>query len=493
MKILFVYPNVSRVRSPQLGLCSLAAVARQLGHECDLYDLTTIPKGEEISAFESTLSIFDPDLLAVSCRSNEWLFVNQLFQFVKVDNRLKVFGGPHATVAPEEVLNIADIVVIGEGEDTFSELLERIGDGKDITNISGCWIKQGSRIIKNELRNLISDLDRLPFPYWKIFDDIHYHDSYIKALFKESEVVGTFECSRGCPYACTYCTNDYVRTLYRGKGKWRREKSPERIIQEVQLFRDEYGLDCVYWVDEVFLTNLDRLKRFRDLYASEIGLPFVFMERPENMTDENICIIKEAGANMVSIGIESGDEDLRRKLLNRNHSQETIISSFRIAKKHGLVTHAFTMIGFPGEGRNSIKETYRLLRKVQPDTVQTTIFYPLRGTELFEKVVNEELFDAKTPMPNNYYEGSCLYLPESKKKELLRCQYLLTNYNSRLIDSHLFVLAQRSELVFRMLVLSRAAYRKFREEGFPSVLKVVYRRISKVKFLLSSAGGKGVR
>lgn len=437
----------------------IAAIAYQLGHECDLYDLTTVPEGEEVSAFQSKLKSFRPDLLAVSCRSNEWSFVSQLLRSVNVGNILKVFGGPHTTAVPEEVINIADIVVIGEGEETFSELLTRMEGCENITNIAGCWIKQDSRVIKNEMRNLISNLDKLPIPYWKIFDDCHYYDSYVKRHFDGAKVVGTFEASRGCPYACTYCMNDYVRTLYRGKGKWRREKSPERIVQEAQLFREEYGLDCIYWIDEVVLTNIDRLERFRDLYASAIGVPFVFMERPENMIDEKVRIIKQAEAQMVSIGIESGDHNIRNKLLNRHHSQETIISAFQIAKKYGLATHAFTMIGFPGETRQSIKETYKLLRQTQPDTVQTTIFYPLKRTKLFEKVVNEGLFNPKTPMSKGYYGETSLNLPESQKKELLRWQYILTNYNRKFTG--LFILAVPSQLIFRILVILRKVYIKF--------------------------------
>ncbi|MCX6832684.1 MAG: radical SAM protein, partial [candidate division Zixibacteria bacterium] len=333
-------------------------------------------------------------------------------------------------------------------------------------------------VIKNEMRNLVSDLDKIPFPYWKIFDDIHYDDSYIKELFKGAKIVGAFEGSRGCPYACGYCTNDYVRTLYRSKGKWRREKSPERIVQEVRLFRDEYGLDCVYWIDEIVLTNIERLKRFRDLYSSEIGVPFVFMERPENMTDEKVNIIKQAGAQKVLIGIESGDENIRRNLLNRHHSQETIISAFRTAKKYDLTTHAFVMIGFPGEDRNSIEATYKLLREVQPDTIQATIFYPLRGTKLCEKVVGEGLFDLRTPMPMNYYDGSCLNFPESKKKQILRWQFILSNYNSRV--SGLYIIALPSQLIFRIFVLFFRVCMKFRRVGFFSTLKAIWRKI-KVK------------
>jgi len=434
MKILFVYPNVTSQRSPQLGICMIASVARQLGHECNMFDLTCIQRGKEVSSFKSNIENIKPDLLAVSCRSNEWPMIEKLFQSVDVGKILKVFGGPHATVAPEETLEIADIVVIGEGENTFSELLKRIEDGEDISNIVGTWTKKDGRIIKNDMRDLILDLDNLPFPYWNIFDSIHYKKSYVMEHFKGAKVVGTFETTRGCPYGCTYCTNDYVRGLYKGKGKWRREKSPQRIIDEVKQFRDEYGLDGIYFIDEVVLTNLERLKKFRDLYVSEIGVPFVFMERPENMTDEKVSIIKEAGAKMVSIGIESGDENIRRNLLNRHHSQETIINAFQTAKKYGLTTYAFTMIGFPDENRESIKNTYKLVKQAQPDKIQTTIFYPLGKTKLCEKTVSEGLFNLCTPMPRHYYDKSCLNFPKNKKKELLLWQYIIANYNSRLAE-----------------------------------------------------------
>jgi radical SAM superfamily enzyme YgiQ (UPF0313 family) len=326
------------------------------------------------------------------------------------------------------------------------------------------------------MRNLISDVDKLPFPYWKIFDDIHYYDSYAKRHFEGAKVVGTFENSRGCPYACSYCTNDYVRTLYKGKGKWRREKSPERIVQEVRLFRDEYGLDGVYWIDEVLLTSTSRLEEFRDLYVSKIGVPFCFMERPENMTDRKVEIIKQAGAKMVAVGIESGDENIRNNLLNRRHSQKTVISAFQTAKKYGISTHAFTMIGFPGETKDSILETYELLKKAQPDTVQTTIFYPLKGTKLLEEVVNRELFDPNTPMPNNYYDVSHLNFTESKKRELLRDQYLLSFYNSKLMN--FFVRANFSHTFFRIFSLSFRVCKVLRIWGFLPTIRAIRRRIA---------------
>lgn len=459
MRILFVYPNVSKQKSPQLGISMIAAVACQLGHEIDLYDLTIIPNGKEISAFKSKLELFQPDILAVSCRTNEWSFINKLFQSANLDRILKIFGGPHATTLPKEVLSIADIAVIGEGENTFLEILKRISAQEDIKNIAGCWVKDNGKIIENEMRDLILDINQLPFPYWKIFDDIHYRNSFINSFNKNIKVVGSFEGSRGCPYNCSYCTNDYLKKLHVNKGKWRREKSPERIIQEIELFRDEYGLDYLYWIDEILLTDIERLKRFRDLYTSKVKVPFIFMERPENMNDEKVSIIKEAGAQRVSIGIESGDENIRKNLLNRYYSQETVISAFQTAKRHNLITHAFTMIGFPGEDLNSLKETRKLLMRARPDTVQTTIFFPLPRTELYDKVVKEGLFDPESAMPDTYYEKSCLNFSESKKTELLKWQYILTYYNSRIMG--LFMLILPAKLMFFL----RNIYIKFKKKG----------------------------
>jgi anaerobic magnesium-protoporphyrin IX monomethyl ester cyclase len=474
MKILFIYPNVTRQRSPQIGICMIAAVAYKLGNECDMYDLATIPIGKEFSYFQSKIKRFKPDLLAVSCRSNEWSFVSSLFKSIDVSKILKVFGGPHATVAPEEVIGIADVAILGEGEETFTELLKTLTNGGNITNIAGSWVKHGNKIIKNKMRNLILDLDELPFPYWKIFNDIHFNNSYIKESFKGAKIIGTFESSRGCPYFCTYCTNDYIRSLYKGKGKWHREKSIGRIVSEIKQFRSGYGLDGIYWIDEVLLTSVERLKEFRDLYKSEIGVPFIFMERPENMTEEKVSIIKEAGAQIVSIGIESGDENIRRNILKRYHSQKTIISAFQIAKKYGLTTHAFTMIGLPGENKQSIEETYRILRESQPDSVQTTVFYPLRGTKLFEQVIEEGLFNQGKFMPESYYGKSTLKFSENKKKEICRYQYFLPYYNSRLAR---FFLLIRCDYILRRYILFLKVCKIFRKVGFLPTIKIIWRKV----------------
>lgn len=472
MKVLFVYPNISRAVSPQVGLTSLAAVARDAGCDCRMFDITVIPAGNERGAFVQTVQDYKPDIIGISCRSNEWPIVKQLLAEPITSNILKIVGGVHATVAPEEVIAEVDILARGEAEETFAEILQRLFKPDKYNDIPGTWTRVDGNIYKNPMRPLISNLDSVPIPYWPIFDDIHYKQSYIKSIFPDAKVTGTFEMSRGCPFGCTYCANAYIKTLYKGEGRWRREKSVDRIIKEILAFRSHYGLDCIYFIDEVVLTNSARIREFSEQYKSKIGVPFVFMERPENMTEEKTSLIRVAGAASVSIGIESGDQDLRKKLLNRKQDQESIVNAFHTARKHGLHTYAFTMVGFPGEGAGSMAKTFGLVKQAQPDTVQTTIFQPLIGTELYNKVIKEGLYDQSQTMPKDYYTQSTLSFAASQKAMIKRAQYLLpTAYSLSWFGPRLFIACICFPFAFRMFKMLRTFIVVKKIYGFSSAIK----------------------
>jgi len=451
MKVLFVYPNISRAVSPQVGLTSLAAVARNSGCDCRMFDVTVIPAGSERSAFVKTVQDFKPDIIGISCRSNEWPLVKQLLAEAIVRSTVKIAGGAHATVAPDEVIAEVDMLARGEAEETFAEILQHLSNSDKCDTISGTWARFNGTVYKNPMRRLVSDIDTVPIPYWQIFDDIHYKQSYIKSVFPGAAVTGTFEMSRGCPFGCTYCANSYIKSLYQGEGRWRREKSVGRIIKEITAFRSLYGLDCIYFIDEVVLTNTARIREFSEKYKSEIKVPFVFMERPENMTEEKASLIRLAGAASVSIGIESGDQELRKKLLNRKQDQESIVNAFHIARKHGLHTYAFTMVGFPGENVRSMSKTFELVKRAHPDSVQTTIFQPLIGTELYNKVVEERLYDPSQPMPKDYYTQSSLLFSHGQKARIKRAQALIPSANTiTWFGKGLFIICVYIPFAFRL-------------------------------------------
>lgn len=429
MRVLFLYPNLQRTGTPQLGIAVLSAVLKEAGHETALCDLTFVEPDRHGTTLDRAVAEFAPELVAVSIRSSEWELAKRLLR--RLPDIPRVVGGPHVTVAAEDVFRECDLLVRGEGEVAFRDLVAALEGGTSPAEIPNVWVREGGSEHRNPLGPLIQDLDAWPHPDWDIWDRRHFTEHFLKDVRPGTRFAGTFEGSRGCPYACTYCSSPTMMAMYRGKGTWRREKSPERMTEEVEAFRERYPLDFVYWVDEVFLTRPARIKAFRDVYGSRVRVPFAFMERPELITEEKAEWIAEAGGYSVSIGLESGDEDLRRTVLGRPTAQEKIARAFAVARAAGLRTHSFTMVGLPGQDEASMLKTFDLLARVQPDTVQFTTFYPLRGTVLYDQCVENGYMTADQAMPKNYYEQTVLTLPNVTATVIRRYQVLFTLFAGR--------------------------------------------------------------
>lgn len=423
MKILFVYPNFTKQRTPQIGVASLLSIVTK-NHQTAFFDFSVVPhnpnfdaNGNIILGFKSYKNMFldfKPDYVMISCRSNEWGLVKEM---VKISYPTPVIvGGAHPTVVPEEVLAYAKIIVRGEGEGTVEELLDKLESGRDITSIPNVWTKSGGKVWRNDVRPLIQDLDTLPTPLWQAFNRIHFYGSYIKDLFNDIECVGTFETSRGCPYACTYCCNYFIQKLYEGKGKYHRRKSPKRVNEEIKNFKKIYP-DCnfIYFVDDTFMVDKDWLVEFSQYYDKT---PFVFMTRAEMATLEKIKIVADMGAKAVSIGIESGNEKFRKEVYNRQMSNTQIIQAFRNAKDCGLHTYSFNMVGAPYETPNDILSTINLNKRIKPDIAQFTTFYPLPGTKLFEICKKEGYLKEDYPELFSYYNKSILSMPQLSNDEI---------------------------------------------------------------------------
>ena len=414
MRILFVYPNLNKQLTPQIGITSLVACLRDK-HDIAFFDFSLI-KNREIEEFTDTIVEFHPDVVLFSCRTMEWDCVKNM---AKISFPTPVIvGGIHPTVDPEEVIKHVNILVRGEGEETIVELLDKMSQGKDITSVANVWVRQKGKVYRNEVRPLIKDLDKLPFPEWRVFDQLHYNKSYIRNLYPWIECVGAFESTRGCPFSCTYCCNDYLQTLYKGKGSYHRRKSPGRVAHEVKLFKHFYPhCNFVYFVDDTFMVDEDWLKDFSKLYDKT---PFVFMTRVEMVTEKKMQMIAEMGGKSVSMGIESGNEKFRKEVLKRNMSQEQIIKAFKIAKDYGLKVYSFNMVGLPYETVSDIQSTIDLNQKVKPDIAQFTVFYPFVGTKLFDICVKEGYLKGKITPHANYYDFSVLDLPNFQKGEITK-------------------------------------------------------------------------
>ena len=338
----------------------------------------------------------------------------------------KIIGGHHPTVDVEGCLAHCDYVVRGEGEDALIELLDALGGAGDASKIPNVWSRNRLGMeVRNEMRDLIEDLDAYPIPDWNIFPMEHYTKNFLVNVRPDTRIVGQFEGSRGCPYHCTYCSSPHVMGMYKGKGTWRREKSPERMMLEVKDSEEKNGLDMIYWVGEIFLTQLPRLEKLADIFSAKVKKPFLFMERPEMVKEDKLAAIARAGAYSMSIGVESGDEQFRMKVLNRKMEEKTIVESFQMARRHGIKTHAFNMVGLPYDNRDRMITTRELMKRVRPDTAQFSIFYPLVGTKLRELCENEGFIDSSNEMSENYYANSVLNMPTISKEDIIMYQTIL--------------------------------------------------------------------
>jgi len=457
MKVLLVYPNVSMAVAPQMGLLSLGSALIAKGIDVKISDITfTSPYKMQKKIIDDYLK-YNPDLIGISCRTMELPFVTCLVKSlrnIKHKNPKIIIGGPHMTFAKEELIGYCEWGVIGEGERIICDIVDAISTGREkyiyeFDNI--VYIKDG-KIVQNTLGPLL-EMNTVPAPRWELFDDRHYFKHYALAIKPGAKCACSFEASRGCPFACSYCSNETLRKLYVGKGIWRREKSLSKLKSEILLFKRQYGLDLIYFIDEVIMTRDQRTADYRSTFK-DLKLPLVFMDRPEYVTEKRAKDMKEAGAYFASIGIESGDDDYRRKMLNRKMSNANIIESHQILKKNNIKVHSFIMFGLPEQDEKSMQKSYNLIKKIQPNTAQATTFYPLPGTKL-EGYSIEKGYWKRGVYPTTYYSRTYLQYDNNLKNIIeLYCN---------LINSGIWKKKSINKLIeffsIRSLVVSRLIYK----------------------------------
>ncbi|MDD5472798.1 MAG: radical SAM protein [Candidatus Methanoperedens sp.] len=393
VKVLFVYANSDIQYWLPIGLASLSAYLKKHGHHVELYDSTK--KSFSIIELELNAKISDlnPDLIAISSVSAGIDLAYAMAEFIKKQYDIKIlFGGVHTTNAPEEVISksFVDMVCIGEGDFALLELVTKMENKEDYFDTQNFWFKKDDAIIKNQVRPLIENLDSLPFPDRSIFDDKFtlWNDGRINSIH--------FMAGRGCPFDCFYCNNSNLTKMYKGKGKYVRMHSVDYVIEEIKSVLKTYGSKSdspikISFVDDTFTLYKKWLTEFCVRYSSEIGLPFACLTRADTVNEEILLLLKKSGCVDVSMAIETGNIHLRNKMLNRYQTDEQIINAYKTAKKIGLKTVSYNLIGIPFETKETIKETIEINKKANPDIVSASILQPYEGLPIY-KICKENGF-----------------------------------------------------------------------------------------------------
>ncbi len=414
MKFLFVTDYLDSVGGgfEPLGMLYVMGAARAAGHQVDV-----VP--DDFEEASRMVSEWRPDFVGYCAYTG---FHKPLIDFnlrLKRDcpDFISVFGGPHPTFFPEMVkYEGVDAVCRGEGEEAVAELLDAAAKGEDYTRTRNFWFKRNGEIIRNEVRPLERNLEKFAFPARDIF--------YKFEVARKSKV-RCLVTARGCPYSCTYCYNYKYKELYKNHGGKRvRHRDPDHIIDEVLGIKERYPLQFFYIGTDCFTADKDWVIDFCDKYRRRAGVPFLCSTRPETTNPEVCRALKAAGCITLAMGLETGNEKMRRELLNRRMSNEQIVKAAEYIHEAGIKLYTFNMLGLPGETVDMAFETVKLNQQCKTDYAVTTIFMPYPQTKMTDYAIEAGFFDGDFDHMQMYWHRTSS-LDNPQKDELDRLHKLL--------------------------------------------------------------------
>lgn len=325
---------------------------------------------------------------------------------------LTIFGGPHPTFVPDFIhTEGVDIICRGEGEFAVLELIQALKAGQDHSHIANLTVKKDGQVIANELRQLV-DLDSLPFPDREIYRDY----PYIYNAKKQEIMIG-----RGCPFKCRFCSVHAYQKLFKDKGRYVRWRSIPRVIEELKQIKERFSPSCFFFHDDTFNLNRRYTAEFLEAYKKEIGVPFSCLLRADLSTEPFINQLKESGCFFVIFGIESGNPELRNNLLNKNLSNEAILSCSAQLRAKNIPFSTFNMVGLPGESLKQVWDTVDINVRAKPRWAFFTVYQTLPGTDLAHQSVDSGCANnvAVAEGDANFHEGSIMLRNHPEGRQII--------------------------------------------------------------------------
>ena len=400
---------------PPLGILYIAGYLREKMPEVELMALDGYR--EEESVLIQKILEFKPDVLGISCTTQA---ANGAYQLVnKIHEQTTVFtvmGGPHPTILPEESFEkcTADIVVTGEGEETFYEIVKAFHEKKSLDSILGTVIERDGKIIRNPVRPYIKDLDSIPFPARDLLDIA----SYPGYLYKQTKSDTALMSARGCPFDCVYCSNP----VWKEQKPWFRLRSPKNVVDEMEHIAETYGIREFFDQTDEFNGSKKWAKEVCDeIISRELNIAWKAQMRVDNIDDELAGKLKKSGFWMGIYGLESVNHKTL-KGTQKKQSLEQTERALRIMKEHDLKTFglfmAFNVWEENGvlqyedkaDSMRTLEYIRKLLKEKKLHLFGWSLTTPYPGSHLYDIALRHKLIDRKYIGKWEYFDSGSNFI-----------------------------------------------------------------------------------
>jgi len=400
---------IQEIAQEYLGVEYLSAVLKQAGHHVDVLI------GNSDAGIVKGVAEYRPDAACFSAITgpHRWCMgkaeaIKAAFPSVRV-----IFGGGHPTFFPEMIRHPSvDMIVRGEAEGAILDIARCIDERTDCRGVLNVWSRIGGEIVENPVRPYLTDaeLDALPRPDRELY--------YTKYPHLARSAVKAFLGQRGCPYSCSFCLNDKLKELYRGKGPYVRRRSPGNIVAEIADVCAQYPVRTVHLYDEIFNTSPDWCMAVMDEYRRRVRRPYYCLVRADLMTREIAAKLKESGCAGAWMGVETGDEELRLKVLGKRLTDKQIVDAARMLHEAGIPFRAYCQIGLPDETIETAMKTVELCIRIKTDYPWCSVYQPYSKTGLVEYCIRKGYIPADFSVDridSNCHRDSVLKLPDMRR------------------------------------------------------------------------------
>jgi len=439
LKVTFLYPDFFQYDEERflpegriyLGIGYLSAYLKREGHRTSLIHLVRPVERDELL---QRVREEAPDLLAVSSTTHMFPHVRKWLDWIKADMDIfTICGGAHPTIDPQGTLDEAplDAICLGEGEEALAELCAALEEGRDPSGIASLWVREGEEVRRNSVRPLVEDLDSLPLPDRGIFDPVDF--------CPQQHERGTLMASRGCPYSCTYCSNHVQRSIYPNRKKYVRFRSVDSVMREIReiIEADAEGkLRYIRFDDDILTLDPEWFRALTARYRAEVDLPFICNSRVNVLDEDTVRLFAEAGCSVICMGIESGNERIRKNVLNRHMSNRDIVRAFRSCREYGIKTVSTNMTSLPDEDLPALLDSIKINALARPHCMQVSTYHPYPNTRLYSYCEEkgylsgrhvDTIFDGRSALDSPHFREPAYVFAKEKF-------YPLTELYSRLYE-----------------------------------------------------------